>query len=79
LIELDNGAHVVVYYGKDSQQLTLEIPETTSDSSALLASFFSEVPLPRSRVLWHRSDTELPNAVKTKRSARRVVMPGTRK
>ena len=78
LIELENGAYVVVYYGKDSNQLTLEIPETTHDSSELVASFFSEVPLPLSRVLWHRSDTKLPS-IRTKRSARRVGMPAKRK
>jgi hypothetical protein len=60
LIELDNGAYVVVYYGKESKQLTLEIPETARDSSAVVASFFHEVPLPTTRVLWHRPDTKLP-------------------
>ena len=92
LIELESGAYVVVYYGKESNQLTLEIPETTRDSSALVASFFHEVPLPASRVLWHRADTELPKrrrtsvtastsseAVRPKRSARRVGMPAKRK
>jgi len=79
LIELDSGVHVVVYYGKDSQQLTVEIPETTRDSSAVLASFFNEVPLPTSRVLWHRTDTKLPSAMNTKRSARRIEMPRRRR
>jgi len=92
LIKLENGAYVVVYYGKDSKQLTLEIPETTNDSSALVASFFHEVPLPISRVLWHRPDTQLPSrrrrtapargsaeSLRPKRSARRVAMPAKRK
>jgi hypothetical protein len=94
LIELENGAYVVVYYGKDSKQLTLEIPEATRDSSELVASFFQEVPLPLSRVLWHRPDTKLParrrsttagdvpntsEPIRAKRSARRVVMPAKRK
>jgi hypothetical protein len=91
LIELENGAYVVVYYGKDSRQLTLEIPETTGDSTALVASFFHEVPLPVSRVLWHRPDTKLPSplrrapkttatpAAKSRRSARRVSMAAKRK
>ena len=91
LIQLDNGAYVVVYYGKSSNQLTLEIPETTSDSSALVASFFHEVALPVSRVLWHRSDTKLPKRqrramaatatsnVRPKRSARRVTIPSKHK
>ena len=91
LIQLDSGAYIVVYYGKDSNQLTLEIPETTPDSSALVASFFHEVPLPMSRVLWHRPDTKLPKRhrqtmagtaesdVRSKRSARRVTLPRKRK
>jgi hypothetical protein len=61
LIKLETGACVVVYYGKDSKQLTLEIPETADDSSELVASFLHEVPLPISRVLWHRPDTKLPS------------------
>ena len=94
LIELENGAYVVVYYGKDSKQLTLEIPETARDSSELVESFFHEVPLPLSRVLWHRADTTLPSRrrrvtkanaqstktpIRAKRSARRVAIPAKRK
>jgi hypothetical protein len=88
LIQLEDGAYVVVYYGKDSKQLTLEIPEATRDSSELVASFFDEVPLLLSRVLWHRPDTRLPaisdvpksmEPIRAKRSARRVVMPAKRK
>ena len=74
LIELTSGAFVVVYYGKDSNQLTLEIPES-SEASELLASFLDEVPLPISRVLWHRADMKLPAR---RRSARRVTMPAKR-
>ena len=94
LIRLDNGAYVVAYYGKDSNQLTLEIPEATRDSSEIVESFFREVPLPLSRVLWHRSDIKLPSRsrrtttakgqsakapIRAKRSARRVAMPSKRK
>lgn len=91
LVALASGEYVIVYYGKESNQLTLEIPERTGDSSALVASFFKEVPLPVSRVLWHRADTELPlqgtkesavrsdEDVQVKRSARRVTMPRGRK
>ena|SRR6266581_4066671 len=60
LVQLDSGGYVVLYYGKDSQQLILEIPEVSQNSSALVASFFSEVSLPVSRVLWHRPDISLP-------------------
>jgi len=77
LVELESGDYVVLFYGKDSGQLTVEIPEATSDSSELIASFFSEVPLPLSRVLWRRADTHLPK--RAKRSARRVALPRTRK
>lgn len=77
LVELESGDYVVLFYGKDSGQLTVEIPEATSDSSELIASFFSEVPLPLSRVLWRRADTHLPK--RAKRSASRVALPRTRK
>ena len=76
LIQLDNGRYVVVFYGTDSNQLTLEIPEETPDFSELVEHFLREVPLPLSRILWHRPDTKLPRA---KRSARRVVLPAKRK
>lgn len=59
LIKLDAGGYVVLYYGKDSQQLIVEIPENTPDSSALLSAFLSEVPVPKSRILWHRPDVKL--------------------
>jgi hypothetical protein len=60
LVKLDAGAYVVLNYGRDSGQLTVESPESTRDYTALIAAFFREVPLPTSRVLWHRSDTRLP-------------------
>ena len=60
LVQLEGGAFVVLYYGKESKQLIVEIPESTKDSSALLAAFFEEVPVPLSRVLWHRPDAEVP-------------------
>ena len=60
LVKLESGGYVVLFYGKDSQQLTVEIPERTKDASALLSAFFNEVPVPRSRVLWHRADITLP-------------------
>jgi hypothetical protein len=59
LVALDSGAYVVVYYGKMSGQLTVEIP-VTSDPTAMLRAFFDEIPLPASRVLWHRPDVVLP-------------------
>ncbi|HYI09302.1 MAG TPA: hypothetical protein VEK57_09535 [Thermoanaerobaculia bacterium] len=86
LVELEAGAYVVLYYGKDSSQLTIEIPEKTADVAALIASFLREVPVPISRVLWHRPDTKLPGQrrrsaessaarPKAKRSTHRVSLP----
>lgn len=71
LIELDAGGYLVLYYGEDSHQLTVEIPESTRDSSALVSEFLREVPLPVSRVLWHRPDIALP------KHRRRVVRTKT--
>src|SRR5881392_783347 len=56
LVRLDSGGYVVLYYGHDSHQLVVEIPETTADASALLEAFLDEVPIPASRILWRRSD-----------------------
>jgi hypothetical protein len=65
LVRLAAGEYVVVFYGQISQQLTVEAPESTSDLSRLMHRFFDEVPLPVSRVLWHREGTELPERVET--------------
>ncbi len=62
LVRLDAGGYVVLYYGKESGQLIVEVPETT-DGSTLVAAFFREVPLPASRVLWHRPDVRIPKGV----------------
>jgi hypothetical protein len=95
LIQLGSGAYVVVWYGETSQQLLLEIPETGVDGTQVLVDFFGEVPLPRSRVLWHRPDVVLPkkprsgkreaqasatiSRTKSKRSALEVRSPRDRK
>jgi len=53
LVRLETGEHVVLDYGRDSNELIVRIPSQL-DASSFLASFFREVPLPRSRVLWRR-------------------------
>lgn len=62
LVKLDAGEYVVLDYGRDSQQLIVRIPANL-DPSSFLASFFREVPLPRSRVLWHRAEARMPRIV----------------
>jgi hypothetical protein len=64
LAELDSGGFVVLTYGKDSNQLTVELPQATKSFSSLLAAFFREAPIPASRVLWHRRGTRLPKRVR---------------
>jgi len=59
LIKLNGGAYIVISWGEMSHQLTLEAPVTV-DPTSFLSAFFKEVPLPRSRVLWHRPDAKLP-------------------
>jgi len=91
LVKLRTGKYVVLYYGRISQQLTVEMPGTTRNSTQLLADFFNEVPLPKSRVLWHRPDAALPKGARggnraalkpeatqerAKRSALRATLPG---
>lgn len=60
LVQLRTGDYVVLFYGKESEQLTVEIPAATADTSSILAALFDEVPLSSSRVLWHREGTTLP-------------------
>lgn len=81
LIALDGGGYVVLFYGKESRELVVEIPETTGDSSALVSEFLSEVPLPSSRVLWHRPDITLPRrrGRSLRRSAQSVSLPRKRR
>lgn len=87
LVKLRNGSYLVLTYGTDSGQLTLEVPESTKDLTAFLREFFNEVPLPASRVLWHRADGRLPTRAsraaaesepsrqRAKRSALRASLP----
>ena len=81
LAQLDAGEYVVLTYGKDSGQLTVEFPVNTRNRTALLAQFFREVPLPLSRVLWHQKGTRLPQhqmagrAVDGKREKRKSAAP----
>ena len=65
LIKLDAGDYFVLYYGELSNQLMLRIP-TSTDPSTFLNSFFSEVPLPRGRILWRRQDARLPRHIAAK-------------
>ena len=68
LVKLEGGEYVVLYWGCDSEELTVRIPANV-DPSTFLGSFFREVPLPRSRVSWRRPGARLPQVV----AARRVT------
>jgi hypothetical protein len=68
LASLEAGEYVVLDYGRDSNQLIVRIPANL-DASSFLASFFREIPMPRSRVLWRRDDAKLPASVAAKRFA----------
>ena len=59
LLQLDSGQYFVVYWGHDSGQLTVRIPQAV-EPSFFLASFFNEVPLPRERITWIREGARLP-------------------
>jgi hypothetical protein len=69
LVKLADGPYFVAYWGELSEQLTVRIPKAT-DPSMFLEAFFTEVPLPKSRILWRRSDARLPERGTT---TRRVV------
>jgi hypothetical protein len=64
LVKLEAGPYVVLFYGKDSGQLVLRLP-ISQKASANLRHFFHEVPIPLSRIVWHRADVELPAAAST--------------
>ena len=68
LLRLSNGELFVVYFGRVSKQLTLRLPPT-GDESAFVESFLREVPLPLSRVTWHRPDVALPSRHEVARAA----------
>lgn len=65
LVKLEAGEYVVLDYGKESNQLIVRVPATV-DPSSFLASFFREVPLLRSRILWRRPGTRLPRNLAAK-------------
>lgn len=71
LVRLDAGEYVALDYGKDSRQLIVRIPAAL-DPSSFLASFFREVPLPRSRVLWRRAGARMPRTVAARRMSVRT-------
>ena len=83
LAQLEAGEYVVLNYGKDSQQLTVEFPVNTPNRTTLLEVFLREVPLPLSRILWHQKGTRLPKRqtddrmVAAKTQQRRSVVPST--
>ena len=59
LLQLDSGQYFVVYWGRDSGQLTVRIPEAV-EPSFFLSSFLDEVPLPHARITWVRDGVRLP-------------------
>lgn len=67
LIKLAAGPFVVLFYGKESGRLVLELPPS-DNVAANLRSFFDEVPIPSSRITWHRPDIQFPLKPPTKRA-----------
>jgi len=59
LLRLDSGQYFVVYWGRDSGQLTVRIPEAIVPS-LFLSAFLNEVPLPHARITWVRDGVRLP-------------------
>jgi hypothetical protein len=55
IIRLDYGEHIVIYWGYDSNELTVETPNVVPDQH-VLASLLREVPQLKSRILWQRPD-----------------------
>ena len=55
LIQLTTGSYVVLFYGRESHELTVEVPQNVNLAQGL-AAFLAEVPLPASCILWRRAD-----------------------
>jgi hypothetical protein len=53
LIRLDSDEYIVIYWGYDSSELTVETPNAIPDKR-VLASLLREVPQLKSRILWQR-------------------------
>ena len=58
LVQLQTGGYVVLFYGCSSNELSVEFPNV-SNLTRRVIEFLHEVPLPLSRVFWHRPDVEL--------------------
>jgi hypothetical protein len=65
LVKLETGDCFVLSYGELSNQLMLRIP-TSTDASDFLNALFTEVPLPRARIVWRRQDARLPRHIAAK-------------
>ena len=59
LLQLKTGQYLVLYWGYESQQLTVRIAPTV-EAADFLSDFFEEVPLPQSRIAWSREGVPLP-------------------
>lgn len=55
LIRLDSDEYIVIYWGYDSSELTVETPNTIP-AKHVLASLLREVPQLKSRILWQRPE-----------------------
>ena len=58
LVQLQTGGYVVLFYGCSSNELSVEFPNV-SNLTRSVTDFLHEVPVPLSRVFWHRPDVEL--------------------
>lgn len=82
LVRLDTDECFALIYGELSNQIMLRIP-TSVDAAAFMRSFFREVPLPTSRIIWRRQDAQLPrqvaaNVVQAPRRKHPIVQDSTR-
>lgn len=55
LLKLHRGPFFVLYWGRDSNQLTIWISKTT-DPARFLSAFFREASFPQQRIIWRRAD-----------------------
>jgi hypothetical protein len=69
LVRLDSGECIVIYWGSDSSELTVEAPNVIPDKN-VLASLLLEVPQLESRILWRRPDEQCSGELSSPRRIR---------
>jgi hypothetical protein len=67
IVLLECGHPFLMCWFESSRELMLRIP-VTADPSAFLSALFSEIGMPKTRILWRLADALLPKRARVRRS-----------